>query len=73
MKLPILKPRELARILKRLGFTLARQKGSHAYFKHRDGRATVVPIHHGEDVAPGTLRAILDDIEISLEDFIEEI
>ncbi len=56
-----------------MGFALASQKGSHAYFKHPDGRATVVPIHHGEDIAPGTLRAILDDIEMTASDFIEEL
>jgi hypothetical protein len=48
---------------------LIRQKGSHAYFQHSDGRATVVPIHRGEDLGRGLIRAILRDIEITPERF----
>ncbi|MBI2058399.1 MAG: type II toxin-antitoxin system HicA family toxin [Nitrospirae bacterium] len=29
-----------------------------------DGRATVVPVHRGEDLRRGTIRSILKDIEI---------
>jgi len=34
--------------------------------KHPDGRATVVPIHSGETIGPGLLRAILRDVELSV-------
>jgi hypothetical protein len=36
--LPVLKPKEVVAILEKFGFTLARQKGSHQQFRHRDGR-----------------------------------
>jgi len=59
----------MTRILRHLGFALIRQKGSHAYFRHPDGRATVVPMHRGEDIGRGLIRAILRDIEIQPEEF----
>jgi len=54
----------MGRILKHLGFQLIRQKGSHAFFRHLDGRSTVVPIHKGEDLGRGLIRGILKDIDI---------
>lgn len=59
----------MARLLRHLGFELIRQKGSHAYFRHPDGRATVLPMHRGEDLGRGLLRAILRDVELTPEDF----
>ncbi len=43
MKLPLLSAKEVIRILEKLGFKEIRQKGSHKYFKHADGRGTVIP------------------------------
>lgn len=63
-KLPIISPQQMGRILKHLGFQLIRQKGSHAFFRHLDGRSTVVPIHKGEDLGRGLIRGILKDIDI---------
>lgn len=68
-KLSPIKPTHLIRILQRLGFTKIRQKGSHIYMGHRDGRATVAPFHKGEDIPKGLLAKILDDIELNLQEF----
>jgi len=68
-KLSIVSSTQMSRILRHLGFLLIRQKGSHAYFRHPDGRATVVPIHRGEDLGRGLIRAILRDIEINPDEF----
>jgi predicted RNA binding protein YcfA (HicA-like mRNA interferase family) len=65
-----LKPIHVIRILKRLGFEAIRQRGSHIYFRHPDGRSTVVPFHKGEDIGKGLLSDILKDIELSWEQFI---
>lgn len=70
-KLPALKPRELVRVLHRVGFEPIRQKGSHLYMRHPDGRATVVPMHAGEDLPPGLLRSILHDVELTRNEFLE--
>ncbi len=70
-RLPRLKGKEVIRILQRAGFQTVRTKGSHTFLKHPDGRVTVVPVHSGETIGPGLLRAILRDVEMSPEDLIE--
>ncbi len=68
-RLPTLKARKVIKVLKRLEFQEIRQEGSHIFFKHRDGRTTVVPYHQGKDIGRGLLQAILDDIKITSNDF----
>lgn len=68
-RLPTLKPQKLIKILTKLGFRKIRQEGSHIFFKHSDGRATVVPFHKGKDIGRGLLRAILSDIKVTPKDF----
>jgi len=70
-KYPVLKPDELITALKKLGFYEVRQKGSHKQFKHEDGRFTTVPYHKGRDISPILLRKILQDINITLKEFLE--
>ena len=67
-KLPIIKARQLLKVLNLLGFTLKHKKGSHFFFAHKDGRTTVVPIHPSETLGKGLLSAILRDIKISVEE-----
>ena len=67
---PVLRAREVAAILMRLGFTEVRQRGSHRQYRHADGRATTVPFHSGRDVSPTLLRQIAKDIGLAVEDFI---
>ena len=61
--------RELQAMLSRLGFRLVRQKGSHAFWQHEDGRVTIVPVHKGEDIGRGLLLQIVRDVSIDLEEF----
>ena len=68
-KLPLVTGAEMARLLVRLGFSQLRQKGSHAYFRHPDGRSTVVPMHKGEMIGRGLLRSILREIALSPRDY----
>lgn len=69
-KLPQLSAIQLAKILKKVGFQLIRQQGSHMFFKHSDGRVTVVPNHPGENLGPGLLLKIIKkDLQMSREDF----
>lgn len=70
-KLPMLTARELIKLLERLGFRKVRQKGSHIFFQHRDGRTTVVPYHPSKQIGKGLLRSILHDIQISPEEFLK--
>ncbi|MDK2882685.1 MAG: hypothetical protein PWP58_1021, partial [Bacillota bacterium] len=36
--------------LQDLGFSVVRQKGSHIFLRHPDGRTATVPRHEGEDL-----------------------
>lgn len=67
---PVLKPREVSRILNNLGFQEVRQRGSHRQFRHPDGRSTTVPFHSGRDISPFLLRQIAKDVGMRVEDFI---
>lgn len=72
MKLPVLRPKDVVKTLKKFGFEIKRQTGSHARLIHPDGRATTVALHN-RDLPQGTLRAILKQSEISLEKFLEKL
>ena len=67
-RLPRLTGSEVVRVLQKAGFEVIRQRGSHIYMRHVDGRATVVPVHKGEDLGSGILSKILRDAEISREE-----
>lgn len=68
-KLPTIKSRELIKVISKLGFTIAHRKGSHFFFKHPDGRTTVIPVHPAKDIGRGLLRKILREIKVSPEEF----
>lgn len=70
-KLPSLTGKELVEILKRAGFYVKRQRGSHVFLEHKDGRRTVIPIHAGEVIGQGLLSKILRDIKMTKEDLIK--
>jgi len=70
-KLPIVKVKELEKILFYLGFEIKRQKGSHIFYRHPDGRYTTLPHHGNQDLGRSLIRQILREIEISPERFIE--
>ena len=70
VKLPQIDAIKLSKILKKLGFKFIRQKGSHMFFKHTDGRTTIIPFHSGEKIGPGLLLKIIkEDMKITREEF----
>ena len=56
--------------LRSSGFSQTRQKGSHKFFRHSDGRTATVPFHKGEDPGRGLTDKILKDVERTREDFL---
>ncbi len=69
---PVLKPREVIKILENFGFSEVRQRGSHKQFRHDDGRFTTVPVHQGRDISPNLLRKIASDIRLTVEEFLRD-
>jgi predicted RNA binding protein YcfA (HicA-like mRNA interferase family) len=58
------------RALRRLGFEVSRQRGSHVSYRHADGRGTTVPNHGGRDIVPPLVREILREAELDVDGFI---
>lgn len=68
-KLHAIRSRELLSKLKKKGFFTVRQKGSHLRIANAEGRKTTIPVHSGENIHVGLLRKILNDCDISPEEF----
>jgi len=68
---PSLKGKQIIKVLKKANFEVIRVKGSHHFFKHSDGRCTVVPVHPGETIGPGLFLKILRDCELTRDDFLK--
>lgn len=66
-KYPVLPPDKILRTLKEFGFEKVSQKGSHIKLKNPDGKVVIVPLHY--EIAKGTLKSILEQAGISLEEF----
>lgn len=71
MKLKPLPTKKVVQILERLGFEKIRQRGSHIFFRHPDGRTTIVPIHKGEDIGRGLLQEIIKDTKLTKGEFLK--
>ena len=49
-QLKLLSAKKLERLILGLGFVKVRQKGSHVFCKHTDGRTTTIPHHSSKDL-----------------------
>jgi predicted RNA binding protein YcfA (HicA-like mRNA interferase family) len=65
---PSVRGERVVQALEKAGFKLARVTGSHHIMRHPDGRGTTIPVYKGRDVAKGTLRGILSDIGMTIEE-----
>jgi predicted RNA binding protein YcfA (HicA-like mRNA interferase family) len=70
-RLLITDTRTLENILLSLGFKLVRQKGSHAFYRHPDGRYTTLPLHGNKNLARPLVRQIIKEINITIEEYNE--
>lgn len=68
-KLPFLKPRQVVRALERAGFTLRKSKSSHRTYV-KDSLRVTVP-YHSADIKPGTLRSIIEQAGMTIEEFLQ--
>ena len=68
-KLPTISGREIVKVLVRIGFAIVGRKGSHVRLKRQRGKEiliVIVPMHR--DLAKGTLRSILRQANLTVED-----
>ena len=68
-KLPVLKPKQAIKALERGGFYVHHTTGSH-YILKKDNLRVTVP-YHNKDLKPGTLRSIIEQAGLTVEEFSE--
>lgn len=68
-KLPILSGHEVVKIFERLGWEVARQRGSHIILV-KEGHIATLSVPDHDEVARGTLRSLIAHADIELEEFI---
>jgi predicted RNA binding protein YcfA (HicA-like mRNA interferase family) len=71
-KLPVVSGKEAIRVLKKLGYEVIRQKGSHVRLyppANSTRKPTTVPLH--DELAKSTLKEILRDAGITIEQLTE--
>lgn len=69
-KLPVVTGREVARVAERAGFIFHHQTGSHAVYYHKDDKSRVViPMHSGKPIKPKTLSGIIEDMDMTVDEF----
>jgi predicted RNA binding protein YcfA (HicA-like mRNA interferase family) len=71
MKLPRVTGDKVQKALQRADFILVHTKGSHHFFYHAEKDCLVtVPVHSGATLAPKTLKSILSQAQITVEEFV---
>ena len=70
-KLQLINAKTLEKLLFKQGFLKVRQKGSHAFYRHKDGRTTTVPFHSSKDIARPLIRQIIYEINLTVDEYNE--
>ena len=68
-KLPSISGKECIKVLEKIGFYQKRREGSHIILRRDEPFAQVVVPEH-QELAKGTLRAIIRDADLSVEEFV---
>ena len=70
-KYPILSPQEIIKVLSKLGFEKTSQRGSHVKYAKlgTPSKIVIIPMHY--EIAKGTLKSILEQAGISLDEFLK--
>lgn len=71
-KLPVVSGKEVVKALSKIGFKHMRTRGSHAILnKETDKGKITIPVPLHKELAKGTLKSIIKQAGLSLEDFLE--
>jgi predicted RNA binding protein YcfA (HicA-like mRNA interferase family) len=71
MRMPRVNGSDTVAALVRAGCVVHHRRGSHVYLKTLAGRLVTVPVHGRRILKPATLRSILDQAGLSIEEFTE--
>lgn len=71
MRLPIIRPQKVVKVLKKIGFEKIRQTGSHLILVNRTIKKIIpIPIHN-KDIKRGLLLSIIKQTDLTIEEFIK--
>jgi predicted RNA binding protein YcfA (HicA-like mRNA interferase family) len=69
---PVLSGREVVRVFESLGWSVARQKGSHIIMT-KENEVVTLSIPNHKEVARGTLRSLIRSANLTVDEFIAAI
>ncbi|AKB74605.1 hypothetical protein MSLAZ_1344 [Methanosarcina lacustris Z-7289] len=70
-KITPLPGKKVIKALESIGFEQVRQKGSHLFLQHPDGRTTIVPVHPTDQIGKGMINKIIKDAKITRDEWIK--
>jgi predicted RNA binding protein YcfA (HicA-like mRNA interferase family) len=71
-KLPVVTPRKLIQALERSGFVVAKQRGSHVFLNRLNDPSKIIAVpFHNKDLKKGTLKSILRQAGLEIDDLID--
>ncbi len=71
-KLPVLSGKEVIKALSKIGFKIVRTRGSHVILsKQTENSKLTIPVPFHPELAKGTLKSIIKQAELDLEEFIK--
>lgn len=68
-RLPVVSGSEVIAALGKAGYARVSQRGSHVKLRNDAGRTAIVPLHR--ELAPGTLRSVLRQADLSVDEFVK--
>jgi predicted RNA binding protein YcfA (HicA-like mRNA interferase family) len=68
-RFPICNAKEVVKVLRKNGFVLVSQSGSHQKWRHENGRQVIVAMHGSKMIPIGTLKSIIEGSGLDVEDF----
>ena len=68
-RFPVCSGKDVVRVLKRNGFHLVGQSGSHQKWRHPEGKQVIVAMHGAKPIPIGTLKSIVEGSGIDADEF----
>ncbi len=68
-RFPVRNAKEVVKVLRKHGFALIAQSGSHQKWRHENGRQVIVAMHGSKPIPIGTLKSIIEGSGLDAEDF----
>jgi len=69
MKLPVVSGKDVIKALSKIGYHVRDQQGSHVHLRHTYRKPLTIPDH--PEIARGTLRAIIKEAGLTVEEFLD--